>query len=292
MPPLYTLAGILVSLGGLGLVVGLRRRRAEQRRSLQATEGGERGPLPDIEVPPAPAARLQAAETMPPPVAAAVPPPAPVPELPASMPNLLTPRQGPPLTSSWRDDFTHRFPPIARPPAPPPIQPAPTPVLVVMGVPVPTPPLTQPMRYVPPPMPEPQKLTMNDLRRGARAAAKLPSRGATSKVPPRSALPVPERPAPISVRATPQPRQASARTGHPLRGAKYLLLYADAFGEVTERQIRLERVTEDNECVRLHAHCYLRRERREFRTDRIVRITDLATGKAIGMPEAYFSGSQ
>ncbi|AWN35881.1 hypothetical protein DK427_09125 [Methylobacterium radiodurans] len=58
---------------------------------------------------------------------------------------------------------------------------------------------------------------------------------------------------------------------------------------MTERQIRLERVTEDADCVRLHAHCYLRGERREFRTDRILSLTDLGTGLRIANPEVHFT---
>ena len=71
--------------------------------------------------------------------------------------------------------------------------------------------------------------------------------------------------------------------------ATHIIEYADAFGEVTIRAVRIRRVYEkDAGEVYVEAFCLLRQEGRTFRADRILALQERSSGKMIESPKAYF----
>lgn len=72
-------------------------------------------------------------------------------------------------------------------------------------------------------------------------------------------------------------------------GATHLIEYGDAFGEVTERPIRLERVYEEpSGNIYAEGFCFLRMEQRTFRADRMLRLVDVSSGQDIRDPVSFF----
>ncbi len=78
----------------------------------------------------------------------------------------------------------------------------------------------------------------------------------------------------------------------PARGAiagdAYEIEYADGFGVVTNRVIRVEQVYRGVETGYVEAFCYLRDDLRTFRTDRIQAMFSHRTGERIADPVAHF----
>lgn len=90
---------------------------------------------------------------------------------------------------------------------------------------------------------------------------------------------------PLPVGTTTARSEAYYATGYrgfaPPRGAfpEYLIEYADANGEVSERDIYVVSVSGDGEMV--EAWCFLRHEMRTFRSSRVLQATHLTTGRRI-----------
>lgn len=308
MPNLYPIAAILFAIGGICVVLGLLKRRHEQRLVLAAAGSG---PLPVADVASKettlPEGDLQALTGLG--ASPQVTVKASAPEASAAVPaKLIVARQPAPAPAPKSREGSHPYVP---PPLPPrqkltnadlPLararsetQAPASPVLLNPAFvrpavpPEPAVELYQP--YVPPPLPPPQKLTMADIRRGRASIAKKPDDGRTDQKPSPivTATLAAEKAAQVAASAArKRPRASRTSSAHPLRGTKYLLTYEDAFGGLSERKIRLERVFEDSGETRIMAHCYLRKERREFRLDRIISIIDAETGAFIADPQGFF----
>lgn len=67
--------------------------------------------------------------------------------------------------------------------------------------------------------------------------------------------------------------------------------YADADGEVSQRQVALIAAKADNAigAVRFTGLCASRRAERSFRSDRVLAMSDAATGRAIADPTSYLA---
>ncbi|BDA84994.1 hypothetical protein Sa4125_25360 [Aureimonas sp. SA4125] len=74
-------------------------------------------------------------------------------------------------------------------------------------------------------------------------------------------------------------------------GARNALLmeYADAYGEISEREIHAPKISRYGDTVYIDAWCTLRGAERQFRADRILRLWD-AGGTPIADVNAYFEG--
>lgn len=71
--------------------------------------------------------------------------------------------------------------------------------------------------------------------------------------------------------------------------ATHRLEYADAFGEVTERSIQVQRVYEGaSGIIYVEAFCELRMEQRTFRSERILKLSELPSGRPFPDPRGYF----
>ena len=68
------------------------------------------------------------------------------------------------------------------------------------------------------------------------------------------------------------------------------MTYTTEWGELTERRIRLTRAYSEHGEVYIEAHCYLRREQRTFRADRMSDLVEVDTNLPIADPIAYFLG--
>lgn len=129
------------------------------------------------------------------------------------------------------------------------------------------------------------------------ATAALVDKPAPQTTPPRPApSPMFSRPSPLPDRrvapAPPAPlipiRLPTVRPTSP--SLQYEMTYATEWGEVTERRIRLKRAYSEHGEVYVEAHCYLRREQRTFRADRMSDLVEVDTDTPIGDPIAHFLG--
>ena len=70
----------------------------------------------------------------------------------------------------------------------------------------------------------------------------------------------------------------------------YEIEYADAFGEITERQVRLLAVAEEpaSRLLYVRAYCFIRNAERTFRVDRMLSVRLMPQGKHIVDPDGHF----
>lgn len=71
----------------------------------------------------------------------------------------------------------------------------------------------------------------------------------------------------------------------------HFIEYADAYGEITERPIRVKSVYQESATgiVYISAHCGLRDEERTFRVDRMMRVKDLTADVYVSSPFLHFA---
>jgi hypothetical protein len=72
-------------------------------------------------------------------------------------------------------------------------------------------------------------------------------------------------------------------------GPVFQIEYKNADDEISERVIRLRDVSNDEGRFYIVAHCFLARDERTFRADRIQRLYDHRTGAEIPRPAAFFA---
>ena len=65
--------------------------------------------------------------------------------------------------------------------------------------------------------------------------------------------------------------------------------YVDADGVVTNREIYVENYYQADNCIYYRCWCFLRDERRSFRSDRILKVKNISTGRKIKDIAAYLS---
>jgi hypothetical protein len=86
-------------------------------------------------------------------------------------------------------------------------------------------------------------------------------------------------------------RMVSPARPPPRAGFTHWIEYADALGEVTSRSIRVLSVQREAYTGILYvtAYCGLRHEERTFRADRMLRLSELPSGRAVAAAAAYFA---
>lgn len=89
------------------------------------------------------------------------------------------------------------------------------------------------------------------------------------------------------------PRKDEVNTGRPIRyrmaqlsiGDVVEMLYEDAFGNLSDRKVTLAKANRKDGNVYLYGRCHTRRALRTFRADRIITLTNCATGELVFDPE-------